>query len=94
MPGSVGESSLVSGRAHNAPRSQAYSHESLEACREAALRCVTPRPLVLVGAPGSGKSKLLHGVAQYVRACRPAARIVEISPEHVAGGESETSRRH
>lgn len=91
MPVSIGESTKVSGHVRNASRSRAYNHEALEACRDAALQCITPHPLVLVGAPGSGKSLLLHGVSHYVQACHAFAHVVHLSPESVAEGLSKTS---
>lgn len=85
MTGNAAESMLATGRTRNALAGRAYSHEALEACREVATGCSTARPIVLVGAPGSGKSRLLDALAHYIRACRPATRVVTISPESAPG---------
>ena len=68
------------------PVDRAYNHEALEACRTAVTTCRTTQPLVLVGAPGSGKSLLLSGLTRYARARRPEADLFTLSPERLAEG--------
>lgn len=63
-------------------KSAACNHEAVEICRAvAALRYTDKTPIVLLGPPGSGKSRLLWAIANTVRTQPEPAGIALILPD-------------